>query len=81
MAGVLGLFFYFRQFGKKEGKPLTRTTDVGANFKTSPFASRHRRDVPDERDLRFASTGSDFNPPEAGKSSKYSLYGCLSRWF
>ncbi len=32
--------------------------------------------VPDERDLRFASTGSNFNPPEADKSSKYSMYSC-----
>jgi hypothetical protein len=27
--------------------------------------------VPGERDLRFASTGSNYNPPEADKSSKY----------
>ena len=27
--------------------------------------------VPDERDLRFASTGSNCNLPEADKSSKY----------
>ena len=36
--------------------------------------------VPAERDLRFASTGSNYNPPEADKSSKYSMYGCLSRF-
>ena len=35
--------------------------------------------VPDERDLSFASTGSNYKPPEADKSSKYSIYGCLSR--
>ncbi len=36
--------------------------------------------VPDERDLRFASTGSNYNPPEVvGTSFKYSMYGCLSR--
>ena len=27
--------------------------------------------VPAERDLRFASTGSNYNPPEADESSKY----------
>ena len=27
--------------------------------------------VPDEQNLRFAPTGSNFNPPEADNSSKY----------
>jgi hypothetical protein len=28
MAGLLGFFFDFRQFGKKAGKPLSRVTGV-----------------------------------------------------
>ena len=64
MAGLLGLFFDFSHFGKKEGKPLLRKT---ASLLLPESCTKYRSEA--QKALCLKRSWSDFDP------QAYYLYG------